>query len=488
VPKLVGGGARTNYSGFGSLLTQSYPSSLTAWTTVAKDHLSADPATVTSYAIGINDPTGDWQVGIFPSQPSSVSSHPSASASLPAGYVLTGGGCVDNWAPTGAAGNLLTASYPTLPPGGQATWECRGKDHSVASPAAITAFVVGIRPTRPGIPLPIVQITTATSAVAELPEVVAPVVPGATVTGGGAAAAPVDPNGWGQLLTGTYPEIDASGTVTGWHAKSKDHMVASQGTVTAFAINVIFQAPTSSSGATAASAPPTITSLSRPNGQPSDPITIFGSGFGEAGGFVHFVVGPGIDIAATTIAAWHDTRIDLNVPARDGIATPYPGIVYVTRTGSRAQSLPASFEFDPAYDLVELPMPPPPNAIGGPDSTYFDRGGTTYGWRWDNTVGWIASPGASQFNITFFGYAGFDEFFVTKRLINGWTVADAQVIVNPPTNTYGNAPGTAGAYIAVSMIGTNSPYLKVRYWQQASCMTFYRPRIWVRGPKGVPYW
>ena len=258
--KLVGGGARTNYSGFGSLLTQSYPSSPTSWTAVAKDHLSADPATITAYVVGINDPTDDWDVGIFQSQPSAVANHPSASASLPAGYVLTGGGCVDNWVPTGAMGNLLTASYPTLPPPpAPPTWECRGKDHSVASPASLVAYVIGIRPKRAGIPMPSVQITTATSAAADLPEVVAAAVPGAIVTGGGAAAAPTDPSGWGQLLTGTYPEINAAGAVVGWHARSKDHAVVSPGTVTAYAINLTVPVAAAPTGA---AVPPTGPTLS----------------------------------------------------------------------------------------------------------------------------------------------------------------------------------------------------------------------------------
>jgi len=254
--KLIGGGGRTNFSGLGSLLTTLDRSGIRNWSASAKDHLSPDPATVTSYVLGITDPMDDWEVMEFSSAPSYAVNHPVATATLPRGmgWILLGGACWDNWAPTGAAGNMLTASFPSS----TTSWECRGKDHSVASPAAMTAMVFGMRlkPGRVGIPAPRVIITTATSTVAELPEAVAPALPGALVTGGGALAMPADPNGWGQLLTGTYPEIDEAGAIVGWHASSKDHLVASPGTVTAYAINLVFKSGAAAGEPSATGTPP----------------------------------------------------------------------------------------------------------------------------------------------------------------------------------------------------------------------------------------
>jgi hypothetical protein len=485
--KLVGGGARTNYGGNGSLLTQNYPSSSTTWTAVAKDHLSPDPASVTTFAIGINDAAGDWDVGIFQSPPSAVTGHPTASVSLPPGYVLTGGGCVDNWASTGTMGNLLTASYPTIPPTpATPTWECRGKDHQLASPASLTAFAIGIRPTHAGTPMPVAHITTATSGVAELPEVVAPAVIGAIVTGGGARAVPSDPNGSGQLLTGTFPEFSATGAVVGWHAKSKDHMVASPGTVTAYAINVTFP-------------PPVVTSISKPNGQPGDPITIIGAGFGEEPGTVTFQVNPNVTAMAAgkpLIMAWHDTQINVIVPPVVGIASPFGGFLFVQRPADLAQSVPFSFEFDPAYALAELPMPPPNDEMGNPDvilpdvdpvlheRTYWEGGGGSY-----DPFGYF--PGLAGL----FGGGVTNEFYVSRRLTNGWTVDHVQVDVFLNfcafmTVTPGGA-AVAGAYMnnppSSPILGTSNPHLFVRYWSQPACNTKFRPRIWVRGPVGVPY-
>ena len=132
---------------------------------------------------------------------------------------------------------MLTASFPSS----TTTWECRGKDHGVAGPAAITAFVVGIRPKRAGIQLPLVRITTATSTVSSHPDVVASGVPGWIVTGGGALASSADPTGWGDLLTASYPVVVTGTSIPmGWRAVAKDHAVASPGTVQAFAVSLGF--------------------------------------------------------------------------------------------------------------------------------------------------------------------------------------------------------------------------------------------------------
>jgi hypothetical protein len=56
---------------------------------------------------------------------------------LDPGWALSGGGAFDNW---NGAGNMLTASYPS-----GISWIGSGKDHIESSPAAITAYVIGLR-------------------------------------------------------------------------------------------------------------------------------------------------------------------------------------------------------------------------------------------------------------------------------------------------------------------------------------------------------
>ena len=245
--KVVGGGAQVTYTGGGNLLTQTQPGTVgeNSWMAAAKDHMVADLATLTVYAIGLRDPNDDWEVGIF-SQTSALAAHPTVTASLPGGYALTGGGCKVNWqTPAGYPGNLLTASFPAS----LSTWECRSKDHQLPSPATVTAYVIGIRPKNPLLPLPAVQITSQGSPVAPHPTAVVMGAYGWIVTGGGALAQSADSAGAGQLLTADQPVVMESNstlpTPIGWRAESKDHGVPGPGTVRAFAINLRFSAPLS---------------------------------------------------------------------------------------------------------------------------------------------------------------------------------------------------------------------------------------------------
>jgi hypothetical protein len=59
-----------------------------------------------------------------------------AQVTLAPGWTLSGGGAFDHWS---GNGNLLTASYPV-----GRTWFAAGKDHVHASPANLTAYVIGI--------------------------------------------------------------------------------------------------------------------------------------------------------------------------------------------------------------------------------------------------------------------------------------------------------------------------------------------------------
>jgi vibriolysin len=135
---MTGGGAFVDYgAGPGNLLTASFPNSDTSWEARSKDHDIADPAQITAYAIGMRSNTGASLQRIVKSATGAVAAHPTAQVALPAGWILSGGGAFDNWE---GAGNLLTASYPL-----GMSWHAAGKDHKDPSPAAITAYAIGIR-------------------------------------------------------------------------------------------------------------------------------------------------------------------------------------------------------------------------------------------------------------------------------------------------------------------------------------------------------
>jgi hypothetical protein len=52
---MIGGGANDQCSGYGNMLTASYPSGSNTWTAAGKDHRRADPSIIIAYAIGIKN-------------------------------------------------------------------------------------------------------------------------------------------------------------------------------------------------------------------------------------------------------------------------------------------------------------------------------------------------------------------------------------------------------------------------------------------------
>jgi hypothetical protein len=139
---VVGGGARTNYAGAGSLLFASYPTpDLRGWIASAKDHLTSDPVTITVWAIGLKKSflqgAGMTVKSFYTSSP--ISNHPSTTFTVP-NFYLTGIGARVNW---NGAGNLLTASYPQ----DRQTVLAAGKDHIIGDPSTITAYAIGFQGT-----------------------------------------------------------------------------------------------------------------------------------------------------------------------------------------------------------------------------------------------------------------------------------------------------------------------------------------------------
>lgn len=146
---MTGGGARVNWgtdpkpeaqmtSPWGSLLTASFPGSERAWAALAKDHIKYDRASVTVYVISLKARSGaKLRTTIFTGQ-SQVSDAPAASVSVPAPWIMIGGGARVNWH---GVGNLLTASYPD----GAASWSAAGKAHIESSPANLTVYAIGVQ-------------------------------------------------------------------------------------------------------------------------------------------------------------------------------------------------------------------------------------------------------------------------------------------------------------------------------------------------------
>jgi hypothetical protein len=141
----TGGGAIDNYTGIGNMLTGSWPvvsptGSVTGWTASGKDQLNSDPSSITVFAIGIQVPSQDQGAlsPVLSRQVSPSGSYPAMTANMIPGDILVGGGAVDTY--TGA-GNLLTASYPTLQ--GNSGWTAAGKDQGAIDQSGTITVVAG---------------------------------------------------------------------------------------------------------------------------------------------------------------------------------------------------------------------------------------------------------------------------------------------------------------------------------------------------------
>lgn len=139
--KVVSGGADVRYYGVGQLLAKSYPlvsgSTPIGWMVESKDHLTSDPGQIQAFAIAIWDPSNVWDVRIATST-SGVAAHPIATATLPYGYILVGGGADVRYI---EPGNMLVDSYPSS----SSSWTGSSKDHFESAPSRIVTYAIGIK-------------------------------------------------------------------------------------------------------------------------------------------------------------------------------------------------------------------------------------------------------------------------------------------------------------------------------------------------------
>ncbi|WP_328498074.1 hypothetical protein OHS59_39225 [Streptomyces sp. NBC_00414] len=240
----IGGGATAVNSPHGALLTASYPADDgSAWLASSKDHNIPQPHRLTAFAIGmkIDGVSRERLAGELLTvvrTRSAHAAHPFASARVPAGHTLIGGGFRVNWRDTRggrAEGNLATASFPRA--GG--AWTVRSKDHEVSSPCTVDAFAVCLKSsfTVDGAEYTVEAWTDfADSDSGPVPHPSAALslpASGHVLTGIGAEALPTEP---GSLLWQLEPTVD--GTNPGVRSGSKDHGVSSPDTMCAWALGI----------------------------------------------------------------------------------------------------------------------------------------------------------------------------------------------------------------------------------------------------------
>jgi hypothetical protein len=159
---LLGGGAKANYSGAGSLLTASYPwfactgfgldMCSSTWFAASKDHQWADPSTITAYAIGV-ERTLTFPLDLLP--PNITVGHSpqgagiqTATYGIPSGYIPTSfSASTFSFGPGATGVGLLlyrmspnnAPSYPNL------EHIAQSKDHEVPDAGTVDGMSVYIR-------------------------------------------------------------------------------------------------------------------------------------------------------------------------------------------------------------------------------------------------------------------------------------------------------------------------------------------------------
>lgn len=224
---VIGGGGEGKEAPSGNLLTASYPDTgLTSWLVSTRDHIVADPVQVRAWAIGLK------VAGLTPAQlrtyltvstaTSGTVAHPDVTASLPAGYVLAGGGIRVS---SSGAGNLATASSPAS----VTSWRVRSKDHINSAPTTATAYAIGINSTLPGVGTIGNVIDSGTSSVVSHPSYTTGLSSGYALSGCGAF---VNWSGSGNMLWRIKP------VNSGCTAASKDHEIASPASISTYALGL----------------------------------------------------------------------------------------------------------------------------------------------------------------------------------------------------------------------------------------------------------
>ncbi len=245
-----------------------------------------------------------------------------------------------------------------------------------------------------------------------------------------------------------------------------------------------------SGAATVAVGPPQLAALSIAEGDAGAPITLTGTDMGDAPGAVHFIVGNGRDVIASSVTYWSGTQIVAAVPYADGVPV-YDGYVYVQRPDGAKSTL-RPFRYIPPYEFTSIGLPMgDAGYLGVPfyfkQGSMFDSqtppGGADVRYS-AGSLGYITTRSAM-----FWGSDGYDEFYITSRLKNGWLVHEATL-----GNGFGpwqagptiDPPGKAGAYITDVRPGTDQPYVKIRWWVDGGNNTLeYRLRVTVKRPKGL---
>jgi len=155
--KLIGGGAHISAPGGSdpdsNYLYASFPDD-EAWVVQSMDHNSTVcSATATAYAIYLYDPQDEWEVKRVAVPAPNPSNWTEATAELPEGFALTGGGARVEWSdPREDRRLFLTGCHPVELGKDRWGWRASARNAWIPAQGTATAFVLGVRP-KSGVPV-----------------------------------------------------------------------------------------------------------------------------------------------------------------------------------------------------------------------------------------------------------------------------------------------------------------------------------------------
>lgn len=212
---------------------------------------------------------------------------------------------------------------------------------------------------------------------------------------------------------------------------------------------------------------PSISGFDRVEGEPVQAVLVSGAGFRQPLE-VHFIWSGGKDDCGNILSSG-DTQILVEIPDFSGIASPFNGQIYVKSVGQSSDL--KAFRFIPATEYKTLDI----NEYDTNKVAKFIQGDG------DDNVGFGPEIKGVHFGSGFTGHKNEDEYFMNVRLQNNWVVDYIEFRDS-------HDPGEADSGIWESHEGTDSPYVKVHWWDTPmyDWLDYYLT-VHVRGPRGTSY-
>lgn len=210
------------------------------------------------------------------------------------------------------------------------------------------------------------------------------------------------------------------------------------------------------------------------SGAADSPIMLRGMTFGQSGE-VHAVDGVGVD-TVLPVDSWSDTHIIAHAPSVYGFTGTKPFTVYVKNGAGKSDT--KQFSLTPTTDVILMSLA----ELKDTHDYVLINKGSPYCSCMSSSPITTYMTGRHQADM-FGGFKGEDEYFLNRKLQNGWVVD--KVTCKPFNST---ALGGADSYTVETRVGTNSPYVRVHWWCDAMWgETSYNFSIQIKGPKGTQY-